>query len=268
MTLHGHFLFLGTGSSLGVPVVGCTCTVCTSNLPQNQRLRSAGLIEISSKRLLIDAGPDIRTQLLRANIHTLDGLLLTHAHYDHIAGLDDLRAISLHQHAPIPCLMSRATWEELLPRFDYLFPSDQHPERYARFTPFFLPDTRGSLSFINLPIRYCSYTQTHMEVNGYRIGDFAYLTDILHYPPTIFEDLEGVKTLVISALRTQPQHLHFTIDQAIAFAEKARAPLCYFTHIAHEVDYAETQKQLPSSIFLAYDGLSLPFTLEENHANS
>jgi phosphoribosyl 1,2-cyclic phosphate phosphodiesterase len=268
MTVQGRFLFLGTGSSLGVPVIGCNCSVCTSNLPHNQRLRSAGLLEIGPKRLLIDAGPDIRAQLLRANIHKLDGLLLTHAHYDHIAGLDDLRAITLHQHMPIPCLMSRATWDELFLRFDYLFPSEKHPDRYPRFLPSFLPDSRGKLSFINLPIHYCTYAQAHMEVNGYRIGDFAYLTDILHYPPTIFEDLQGVKTLVISALRTQPQHLHFTIDQAIAFAQKAQVPCCYFTHIAHEVDYAETQKQLPASIFLAYDGLSLPFTLEEHYAIS
>lgn len=267
MTLHGHFLFLGTGSSLGVPVIGCHCPVCSSNLPRNQRLRSAGVIEIGEKRLLIDAGPDIRTQLLRADMHTLDGVLFTHAHYDHIAGLDDLRIISLHQHAPIPCLMSVTTWNELHPRCSYLFPANPGTT-HSRFAIHLLPDTRGSVSFINLPIRYCTYEQPHVKVNGYRIGDFAYITDILDYPPTIFQDLEGVRTLVLSALRQEQQGLHFTVNQAIAFAETAQVPFLYLTHLAHELDYEETQKQLPSSVFLAYDGLSCPITLEESNVIS
>lgn len=259
--MQGRFLFLGTGASLGVPVIGCHCSVCLSTHPRNHRLRSAGLIEIDAKRLLVDAGPDIRTQLLRAKAASIDGLLLTHAHYDHIAGLDDLRIMSLYKHAAMPCLMSAATKKHVVKHFDYLFPDDA--SKIPRFAPQLLPDTRGVVEFLDLPIRYCTYRQIDIEVNGFRIGDFAYLTDILKYPPTIFEDLEGVRTLVISALRTQPQHLHFTIDQAIAFAKQAGAPLCYFTHLAHELDYEEIQKQLPPSIFLAYDGLVCPFSLEE-----
>lgn len=267
MKLEGRFVFLGCGASMGVPIVGCGCAVCRSSDPKNRRLRSSGLIEIGTKRFLIDAGPDIREQLLRARVHQIDGLLLTHAHYDHVGGLDDLRILSFYNKAPIPCLLSHPTWEELRPRFDYLFASKEHPERHVHFIPQFLPDARGVTSFAGLPIQYCSYHQTRMEVNGYRIGDFAYLTDILNYPPTIFEDLKGVRTLVISALRHEPQHLHFTIGQAIEFAKEVNVPLCYFTHLAHELDYEETQKLLPLSIFLAYDGLECPFTLDlkENH---
>lgn len=262
MKLEGRFKFLGSGSSMGVPIIGCDCAVCRSNNLKNKRLRSAGLLEIGNKRLLIDAGPDIREQLLRANVYQIDGLLITHAHYDHVGGLDDLRILSFYHKASIPCLLSLATWGDLHARFDYLFASKEYPDRRVHFDPQFLPDLRGVTSFIGLPIHYCSYTQTHMQVNGYRIGDFAYLTDILNYPLTIFEDLKGVKTLVISALRHEEQPLHFTVKQAIEFAKKARVPLCYFTHLAHDLDYKETQKMLPPSIFLAYDGLTCPFTLD------
>lgn len=260
MSVKKSLTFLGTGGSVGVPLLGCNCHVCVSRSPFNQRLRTSALLEIGSRRFLIDVGPDFRQQALRENLTTFDGLLLTHAHYDHTAGLDDLRPIHFNRHAPLPILLSPETEKDITNRFHYLFYKEQAKESFSnKFELVYLPSTSGEIFFEGVLIRYISYEQGGMVVNGYRIGDFAYLTDIKHYSEDIFSHLEGVKTLVISALRMTPSYLHLCVDEAIDFVHRLKSPKAWLTHLSHELDYEQTNAYLPPYIRLAYDGLKIDF---------
>ena len=254
----GSFLFLGCGSSWGVPIIACRCGVCLSNDPRNKRLRSSGLVQVAGKTLLIDAGPDFRQQALRYGIQRVDGLLLTHPHYDHIGGLDDLRIYSARQKGPIPCLASSYTCADVKRRYDYLF-----AQKSATFTlrleleP--LKELKGSQEFVGIHVAHTSYLQTRMPVTGFRIGSLAYITDIKEYPESIFDDLKGVRFLVLSALKPESGHLHLSIDEAVEFARKVGAARTYLTHMGHEVDYEAVSAGLPSNVALGYDGLRFEF---------
>lgn len=253
-------VFLGTGASLGVPLMGCDCPVCKSASPFNHRFRSSALLKIGNKRILIDAGPDFRQQALHHHIRCLDGVILTHAHQDHVAGLDDLRAIFIRKKETIPVLMSKATQDDVTSRFHYLFekdPGNGDPERLKAVT---LPLKAGGDRFCDVGFRYFSYKQLGMPVNGFRFGDLAYVTDIQAYDEAIFDELEGVKTLVLSALRHSPSHMHFTLEEACKFAEKIAPKTTYLTHIAHDLEHFETATKLPPGVRMAYDGLEIPFT--------
>lgn len=263
MRRKGEFLFLGSGGSMGVPVVGCMCPVCTSNSDYNKRLRPSGIVEMDGKKLLIDSGPDFRYQALRAHIHHIDGVLLTHTHYDHVGGLDDLRIFFFRQQEALPCLLSEVSYEDLRKRYDYLFKEKSHGSNVTAQLKFqILDSSRGHTTFQGIKLGYFSYKQGHMLVNGFRFGDFAYVSDISIYPETIFEDLKGIKTLVVSALRHTPAHVHFTVEQAVAFAKRTGAEQTYFTHISHELDHEETNALLPSGIHMGYDGLRFTFAPE------
>lgn len=256
--MKGKLTFLGTGGSVGIPVIGCPCEVCHSNDPLNQRLRPSVLLHLGQRQFLIDAGPDFRMQALRHGMTKLDGLLLTHAHHDHTAGIDDLRPIYYRRQAPFPVLLSAETAQDLRTRFFYLFQSAD--EKFvSRFHLQILPDQAGSVSFENLLIQYVTYTQGSMLVNGYRIGDLAYLSDIRHFSPSIFEHLEGVRYLVISALRYTPSQLHFSVDEAIDFANQVKAEQVWLTHVSHELEHHQTNAYLPAHMCLAYDGLEIDF---------
>lgn len=259
----GQLLFLGTGGSMGIPVIGCSCEVCKSSSPFNKRTRSAAYLTVGSKHYLIDVGPDFRMQALCHAITQIDGLLLTHAHYDHTAGLDDLRVFSQLTKQKIPCLLSRETLNEVQLRFGYLF---QDPGRYpatlTRLDVRLLPDERGTVDFEGLRVHYFTYRQLGMSVNGFRFGDLAYVSDIRDYPESIFEDLKGVRQLILSALRYTPNPMHFTIDDAIAFARRVGAEQTWLTHLAHDLEHEKTNAALPSDIQLAYDGLVINFTSE------
>jgi phosphoribosyl 1,2-cyclic phosphate phosphodiesterase len=256
--MKGKLIFLGTGGSVGIPVIGCSCEVCHSTDPLNQRLRPSALLQCEQRQFLIDAGPDFRMQALRYGITKIDGLLLTHAHYDHTAGIDDLRPLYYRRQAPLPVLLSAATAQELRMRFFYLFQSAD--EKFvSRFHLQVLPDQAGSVMFENLLIQYMTYSQGGMLVNGYRIGDLAYLSDIRHFSPSIFEDLEGVRYLIISALRYTPSPLHFSVDEAIDFAKQVKAERVWLTHISHELEHHKTNAYLPEYMSLAYDGLVIDF---------
>jgi phosphoribosyl 1,2-cyclic phosphate phosphodiesterase len=251
--------FLGTGGSLGIPVVGCSCAVCRSSSPFNQRLRPSVLIQVAQKKFLIDVGPDFRQQALRYDIQTLEGVLLTHAHYDHTAGIDDLRSIHFRRTSPLPILLSKATAQELHTRYYYLFPSEQHPDVASRMQFHLLPDQAGEVLFEGLPIQYVTYSQGGMDVNGYRLGDLAYLSDIRHFSPAIVEHLKGLKILIISALRYTPSPLHFSVDEALDFAAQIQAKQVWLTHLSHDLDHEQTNAYLPSNVRLAYDGLEIEF---------
>lgn len=258
----GHFLFLGTGASLGIPVIGCNCAVCTSDSPCNHRTRPSGLITIADKKLLIDCGPDFRFQALAHHIHHIDGLILTHAHQDHIAGIDELRVYYMRSKTALPCLLSEETAEDIRTRYHYIFKDRSITEKkMPRMTFQILEGEIGETLFQGIPIGYVSYEQAGMRVTGFRFGDLAYISDIRHYPESIFSHLEGVKTLVLSALRHTPSAFHFSIDEAVAFATRVGAEQTWLTHIAHELDHEKTNSCLPSHVRMAYDGLELSFTL-------
>lgn len=250
------FLFLGTGGSLGVPIVGCDCPICHSTSSYNNRLRSSALVKIDGKQLLIDAGPDFRQQALRYHIEMIDGLLLTHAHHDHIAGVDDLRPIYYRRKEPLPILLSEDTAQDIIRRYYYLMESED-PIKKIHFH--LLPALEGEIVFEEIAIGYMSYHQGHTRVNGFRFGDLAYVSDIRSYPESIFEQLRGIKTLIISALRFTPSQLHLSVDEAVAFAERSGASQTWLTHISHELDHDKTNSYLPGHIKMAYDGLEINF---------
>lgn len=256
--MKGKLIFLGTGGSVGVPMIGCSCEVCHSSNPANKRLRPSALVLIGQQQFLIDAGPDFRMQALRAGIIHLDGLLITHAHHDHTAGIDDLRPIYYLRGAPLPILLSSATAREVKSRYHYLFPSEEE-KRVSHFDLQLLQGDFGSTYLEGVPIQYVSYRQGGMQVNGYRIGNLAYLSDIRNFTPSLFEQLQGVKYLIISALRYTPSPLHFSVDEAINFSEKLKAEKVWLTHASHELEYHETNAYLPEHIRLAYDGLEISF---------
>jgi phosphoribosyl 1,2-cyclic phosphate phosphodiesterase len=260
MTKLGHFHFLGTGGSMGIPLIGCRCAVCQSQSPFNHRLRPSGLVVVGNKHILVDCGPDFREQALRHNLDQIEGLILTHPHYDHTAGVDELRVYYMRSKQPLPCLLSRETALDLQKRFYYMFEEKSFDSKLTtKFALQFLEGERGITVFQGLRIRYMTYEQVGMLVNGFRFGDLAYVSDIRKYPETIFEDLDGINVLILSALRFTPSHMHFHVDEAIDFAMRTGAKKTWLTHIAHELDHDKTNEYLPQSVRMAYDGLKIEF---------
>jgi phosphoribosyl 1,2-cyclic phosphate phosphodiesterase len=257
--MKGRLLFLGTGASMGVPVIGCNCAVCQSTSVFNKRLRPSVLIQVNSKQLLIDAGPDLRYQALHYQIHHLDGLLLTHAHHDHTAGLDDVRAFYLKSRSSLPILLSHETAEELKLRYHYMFTKQEEEMLLPKIHLHILPEREGEIAFQDVLIDYMTYKQGKMLVNGFRFGTLAYLSDIRHFSETIFEHLKGVKILVVSALRQSSSFMHFSVSEAVDFAKKIGVESAWLTHISHDLDHHETNATLPSNVQLAYDGLEIDF---------
>ncbi len=210
--------------------------------------------------MLIDAGPDFRQQALTFQINHLDGLLITHPHFDHIGGLDDLRVYYFLQKRPLPCLLSKDSLNELKKRYHYLMrPLEPGKSVTAQIDFQTLIGDFGEQRFVDLPIRYLTYTQTGMKVNGFRLGSFAYISDIREYTDEVLTYLRGVEVLIVSALRHTPTLMHFSVDEAVAFSRLVGAQRTYFTHIAHDLDHEETNRDLPANIRLGYDGLAVSF---------
>ena len=244
---------------MGVPVIGCQCPVCLSNKVENKRLRTAGVLYVQGKVLAIDLGPDYRTQALRYGIDRIDGILLTHAHYDHIAGLDEVRIYHFRQKISIPCLLSADCFEEVKEKYHYFFPPFRGDASGSRKLDFhILKEDFGSFEFIDIPLRYFTYTQYNMKVLGFRYHNFAYLTDIQKFTPELYDELYDLETLVISALRWEKSPVHFTVDDAIAFSEKVGAKKVYLTHISHDLEHFDCSARLPKHIHMSYDGLEVP----------
>lgn len=248
---------------MGVPVIGCSCPVCTSSHPHNIRLRSSALITSSSgKQFLIDAGPDFRQQALGHLKAPLSAVLLTHPHFDHIGGLDDLRAVSFLRKEPLPCILSRHTLAEIQHRYEYLM----HPLRGQKGELLFhaldlrpLEGDFGALDLWGCRVEFLSYSQAGMHVTGFRLGNLAYVCDIREYSSAVIQALQGVETLIVSALRHAPSRMHFGIAEAIAFSETVGAKRTYFTHIAHDLDARDASLYLPTNISLAWDGMEISF---------
>lgn len=247
--------FLGTGTSQGVPVIGCGCAVCTSPDPKDNRLRSSVLLEIDSKTIVIDTGPDFRYQMLRAKVKLLDAVLFTHEHKDHIAGLDDIRAFNYHQQEAMNVYAHKRVQESLMREFYYAFASVKYPGvplinlNEIRNEPF---DVDG---ITVTPIEVMHYK---LPVFGFRIGDFTYITDAKTVTAEEKDKIRGSKVLVINALQKEKHISHFILDEAIEFAKDIGAERTYFTHISHRLGRdSEISKELPKGIELAYDGLMI-----------
>lgn len=240
---------------MGVPVIGCNCSVCLSSSPFNKRLRPSILLLIEGRQYLVDVGPDFRFQALKYQIMHLDGVILTHSHYDHIGGLDELRIYYYRNQKPVPCLVSPETFEEIEARYHYVVSQDKI--RGEKFNFQLTEGGQGEMTFEGLDLKYFSYFQKEMKVMGLRIKDFAYVVDILNYEEEIFAALEGVKTLVIDGLAWERTSAHLGICEVIEFAKKVGCETTYLTHIAHETDHEAMNEELPQGMNMAYDGLKL-----------
>jgi len=250
---------LGTGTSVGVPVLGCDCRVCTSSDPRDRRTRCACLVEVDGVHILIDAGPDFRMQAMREDIQAVDALLITHHHFDHVAGLDDLRPYFFWNRQPMPCIARENTAEVMRTTFYYIFGED----RYSGAALLQLQTANGPFEVRSrytddappVPVQPIEMTHGDLPALGYRIGNFAYLTDASYIPDASFEKLDGVEIVVLDALRHKPHYKHFTIPEAVDVAQRIGARQTYFTHMTHSVLHAEEDARLPEGINLGYDGL-------------
>ncbi|UZD24008.1 MBL fold metallo-hydrolase [Algoriphagus halophytocola] len=247
--------FLGTGTSQGVPVIGCACPVCQSLDFRDKRFRSSIHIQIGDTSLVIDTGPDFRTQMLRAGITHLDAVLYTHEHKDHTAGLDDIRPFNFRQQKDMPIFAKKQVLEQIQREFSYIFTGKRYPG-VPQVETVEISDRPFTLAGITItPIPVFHYK---LPIFGFRIGDFTYITDTNYIPEESLKLLEGTKTLVLNALQKDPHISHFTLEEAIEMAQKIGAEETYFTHISHKLGlHHSVDQELPEGIALAYDGLQL-----------
>ncbi len=250
--------FLGTGTSQGVPFIGCTCPVCTSTNKKDNRLRSSVWIQTPEVSIVIDSGPDFRYQMLRAKVLNLDAIVFTHGHKDHIAGLDDIRAYNYHHKRPVELFATEETQDALRREYSYIFTNPTYPgipEIIMSTINAYDPFTIKGLTIT--PIRLLHY---QLEVLGFRIGDFTYITDANYIAPQDLAKVNGSKALVLNALRHEPHISHYTLKEAIEVAAGAQVESTYFTHISHQLGLHDVvESGLPSGMHLAYDGLVLEF---------
>jgi phosphoribosyl 1,2-cyclic phosphate phosphodiesterase len=269
--MNGLLTFLGTGTSMGVPTLGCECAVCTSADPRDRRLRPSLLVRwqdekrervvVRERIVIIDTGPDFREQALRNGLKRVDAVFYTHPHADHIMGLDDLRPLSFNvfrEGGPIPLYATPETTQVLERVYDYTFsPQSTYPTRArVELRPLSERTEVHGVEYLRVPVLH-----GEMEIAGFRFGRAAYLTDVSAIPEASFSLLEGLDVLVISALRHQPHPSHATVKQAVGWAKRIDARQTWLTHIAHELGHEETNRSLPDNIRMAYDGLSLPVNL-------
>lgn len=250
---------LGTGTSTGVPVIGCCCRVCRSKDPRDNRTRSAAYVEAGNVGIVIDTGPDFRQQALRENISRVDAVLFSHAHFDHVAGVDDLRPFLFENSNSIPCYSHPGTAEVLRNMFGYIFADRTYPGvANLSLIPVDGPFNIQSRSNEDHAVRIIPIDVYHgkLPIYGYRIGRFAYLTDTSHIPEHSYDQLKDLDVLVLDALRHEPHPTHLTIADAIGIARDIGARQTYFTHLTHTVLHAEEEERLPEGIALGYDGLT------------
>ena len=249
--------FLGTGTSNGIPLLACDCPVCRSDNPKNQRLRSSVLLSKDGKNLLIDASSDFRQQGLKHNIRALEAILITHIHADHIFGLDEMRRYNQTARRRLKVFLSADFDREIREVLRYLY---EPPKQIGGgislldnqiLEPLQTTDIAG-FAVTALPLKH-----GQLDIYGYRVDNFAYLTDCSFIPPETFSALQGVETVVLDALRDTPHPTHFSLEQAVAAARQIGARQTYFTHIAHNLEHETTNQKLPANMQLAYDGLAV-----------
>jgi phosphoribosyl 1,2-cyclic phosphate phosphodiesterase len=248
-----HITILGSGTSTGVPLIGCDCEVCQSKDPRDKRLRTSIKIQSENRAVVIDTTPDFRYQMLRTNTTHLDAVVFTHPHRDHYAGLDDIRPFNFHSNKPMEIYANAITQVAIKRDFYYAFEKEKDaglPEMLIHTIekdPFKI----GDLKFIPIQVMH-----RELPVLGFRVGDFSYVTDLNYISDKEKEKIKGSKVLILSALRPQPHPTHFTLAESIALATALEVPQVYFTHFSHQIGLqAVVEPQLPSFIKMAYDGL-------------
>ena len=259
----GELEFLGTGTSTGIPLIGCQCKVCLSDNPKNVRLRASVKVDVGGKVIIIDTGPEFRIQALRAGLSRVDGVLITHTHADHIAGFDDLRAFNFITGEPIRVLGSRQSCDIIRKNFSYIFGD--------------APQVGGGLPQIELNLAEETFTISGVKVEpipvwhgkvpvtGYRIGNMAYVTDVSFIPEQSLAKLEGLELLVLGALRHRRHSTHFNLDEALEIVRRLKPRKTYLTHISHDLEHERISARLCElrvediEVDLAYDGLKLTF---------
>ncbi|NLU21902.1 MAG: MBL fold metallo-hydrolase [Phycisphaerae bacterium] len=243
---------LGSGTSHGVPMIGCDCPVCTSPDPRDKRTRSSILIETAGQSILVDTTPELRVQCLTCNVRRVDAVLYTHAHADHVTGMDDLRRFNHLQSGPITCYADAHTGAILKRMFSYAFNHD--PNYVSAIPQLNLAPIDGPLELNGVRIIPIRLFHGELPVLGFRVGRFAYCTDVSRIPDESFELLRGLEVLVLDALRRRPHPTHFNLEQAVETAGRIAADQTYFTHIAHELGHEATNVELPRNMALGYDG--------------
>lgn len=247
---------LGSGTSSGVPTIGCKCAVCTSNHPKNRRLRSSCLFEVDGKKILIDTSPDLREQALTHHIERIDAVLYTHTHADHVHGIDELRMYNESQKTPIPVFGDEQTISHLTKHFAYVFnPSTTYPSLTPRLTPHVVS---GRFDCVGIPVQMvpCHHGDKWMTSN-YRIGDVAWLTDTNGIPETSYELLKNLEVLFLDGLRPKPHPTHFHLEESLKVTKKIAAKKTYLIHLTHDYDHDAFNKTLPHGIELGFDGLQI-----------
>ncbi|MBX7244994.1 MAG: MBL fold metallo-hydrolase [Candidatus Sumerlaeaceae bacterium] len=244
---------LGSGTSAGVPTLGCRCAVCTSTNPKNKRMRASLYIEDAGQRFLIDCGPDFRTQAITNGIHDIDFVLLTHTHSDHIAGLDDLRAFNMIHKHPIAIYGQQQALEDLRHRFAYCF-SPPSPGSYVPELD--LQPINGMTEIRGVEVRTVPAMHGTLPLIGFRFNKFAYLTDVSQLPEESFALLGGLDVLILNALRHRPHPGHMSLSEATTAAKRIGARQTWFTHMCHDLEHEATNATLPPEIQLSYDGLT------------
>lgn len=248
--------FLGTGTSQGVPVIACDCSVCKSDDSKDKRLRCSIMVTYDEKNYVIDSGPDFRQQMLREQVQDIEAIVYTHEHKDHTAGMDDVRAFNFKHQKDMPLYCSRLVETGLKKEFAYAFSANKYPgvpsiliHIIDKHTPF----TLGNKTWYPLEVMHHK-----LPVLNFRIGDFAYITDANYISDVEFKKLKGVKTLVINALRKEKHISHFTLSEALEIIEKLNVDRAYLTHISHQLGkHKEVEQTLPPHIKIAYDGLKI-----------
>lgn len=250
-------VFLGTGTSQGVPIIGCNCHVCQSNDPHDKRLRTSAYIEYCGLHLLIDAGPDFRQQILANNISQIDAVLLTHQHKDHTGGLDDARAFNYTTQQGFKIYLESVVAESLKREYSYAFEKDKYPG-VPEFELHIIDDNPFKIDSVEIvPIRAIHYK---LPVLGYRFDSLAYLTDLNYISEESIERLKGIKTFVVSCLRKEEHISHFSYNQVLELCDKISPEKVFFTHMSHRMGtYEEMIAQFPENIEPAYDGLTITF---------
>jgi phosphoribosyl 1,2-cyclic phosphate phosphodiesterase len=260
--------FLGTGTSMGVPTLGCDCDVCTSATspdgdPRNRRTRPSLRLAYNNHVVLIDTGQDFHAQAIRENIRHVDAVLYTHGHADHILGFDDLRPLSFQAPGGLPIYGDTETLDTIKRVFDYTFRTDNRYPTSARVQLHPLDESTPGAGFDLFGACFQRIPVTHgrQTITGYRFGSTAYLTDMSDIPPESVPLLQHLDILILDALRRQPHPSHSHLERSLEYVEKLKPKRAYFTHISHDLNHAATETELPPNVRLAYDGLQLTFDI-------
>ena len=256
MTSATSITLLGTGTSQGIPVIGCGCPVCNSSDLKDRRLRTSALVQHQDTIIGIDAGPDFRQQMLRARVQHLDALLLTHEHNDHVIGLDDVRPFNFKMRRDLPIYGLPRVLCDVRARFAYAFAENPYPgSPRMDLKPVEAGDQWqiGSISITAYPV-----THGELGILGFRFGQIAYITDASYLMPEIIDDLIGIEVLVLNALHLQPHHSHFNLEEALAIIDMIKPQRAFLTHLSHHMGlHAEVLTKLPSNVFVGHDGLMI-----------